>query len=220
MDKVVPLFDDEHQKVQMLLPWRLTGRLDAADDALVSRHLEVCRDCRAELAAEQLLRREFVELPFAGDEAWAKMGEAVRAEKRKARPAAWVARLIDRLREGFSPGWAPLVMAGQAVVLVIVGAVALRPALTPAPASPQYAALGAAPSAHAANLALILKPETSTGQMRADLAAIGGRVVDGPSEASVFLVEVKGAGRDAALKYLKGRPEVVMAEAIDAGARP
>ena len=57
--RILRLGGDEHDIVQLLLPWHDSGRLDAADTARVLAHLGGCARCQADLAWQRRLRGEF-----------------------------------------------------------------------------------------------------------------------------------------------------------------
>ena len=50
---IFPFEPDPHVAVQVLLPWHLTGRLEAAEDVAVREHLANCPECRTELVVER-----------------------------------------------------------------------------------------------------------------------------------------------------------------------
>ncbi len=209
---VIPLWGDAHARVNFLLPWFVTGRLEADDLAQVTAHLDQCPDCRAEAVIERRLMDEVQALPVEVEPGWALM--RARLDSRRPR-AGWLASLGRRLRGRAWVGWA---IAGQAVVLA-AGAVlvmAWRPTAPPA----LYRTLGSAPAASAGNMLVIFRPEAREVDLRAALLASHARLVDGPTAADAYVLSVPVHERARALTTLRGAASVVMAEPIDPAAPP
>lgn len=114
-----------------------------------------------------------------------------------------------------------LAVAAQAAVIAVTATVALnmqRSAPSNATsARADYIALGAAPKSSVANLMIIFDPKTPEGDMRAALNSVQARIVGGPTAAGAYLVQTPAAGRDAAVRSLQARDEVVMAQPLDSG---
>ena len=85
---------DEHREVQALLPWYVTGRLDADEQAQVRAHVEACADCQAEVRTEERLEAEVARLPLDVERGWADMRTRLAADAAPARrfrvPATWL----------------------------------------------------------------------------------------------------------------------------------
>jgi anti-sigma factor RsiW len=189
-DNIVPLFGDPHRDTQMLLPWYVSGRLDEADLALVESHLETCEECRAELQLERRLAGEVAALP---NEAIADIGlsPATKPLRRWRTVAPWV-------------GWA----AAAALAIVV-----LRP--SPAPQSPTYHTLSAAPPA--GDLVVIFRPDTTEAAMRGILRQSSASLVGGPTEADAYVLRAPRARLDRITASLRARHEVVLAEPVGQG---
>ena len=65
--------DEPHDQAEELLPWYATGQLDAADRALVEKHLASCARCQRQLAAERALIHEFQSLTPEIETGWAQL---------------------------------------------------------------------------------------------------------------------------------------------------
>ena len=203
MGKVIRLQDAEHQEVRLLLPWFATGRLEAADHARVKAHVAQCASCRDELRRERRLQAEVVDLPLAVDRGWAAMLERLQA------PPAEPRRLWRVARPWF--GWA--LAAGLGAVLV-AGVIWPR-----APTSPAlYHTLAEAPPLRPGNLVVLFQPSATEAQIRAALNASDARLVDGPTAADAYVLNVPATQRPKALAILRKTPQVVAAEPIDAPA--
>jgi anti-sigma factor RsiW len=224
MASIVQLFSDEHQKVQMLLPWYVSGTLDAQETASVEAHLQACPDCQAELASERLLKAEFAGIAVGADKSWSELRNRIAPEaRRRSAPTRLVSGLSDRM-SGLIKGWrrsAPWMQ--WAVGLQAAGLVAAAALF--GPASPMvmakanipaaYHVLGAAPGATAANLAVMFRPDATVSQVHDVLGGIDARVVDGPSSTGVYMLRVGVSARGQALSRLHAASIVQMAEPVD-----
>lgn len=183
-----------------LLPWYVTGRLSAEDQARVRAHVEACAECQAEVRTEERLEAEVARLPLDVERGWADMRQRLAADdagpaRRPRPPVTWL-------------GWGV-----AAALAVTVGVISLPQA------EPQaYRALGAAPAAVAAgNVVVVFLPETTERQMREALKASEARLVDGPTATNGYVLHVAPARRAAALATLRADRSVVVAEPLDAG---
>ncbi len=200
--RVIRFRGGQHREVQDLLPWYVTGKLEAAEREAVEAHLNVCAECREELAFQRELDVEIARLPLEVEQSWARMRRRIGEPGRRAFGGGAVA---------IAANWrtsAPWLLTGlvtlTAAWLLIVG----QPS--------RYHALGAAPPpAAAGNVAVIFRPETPEAQLRAALRSTHGRLVDGPTAADAYILAVPAAEREAALAGLRGRRDIVMAEPID-----
>lgn len=207
---------DDHDAVQTLMPWYVTGALDAADRAKVETHLIACAECQADLAIERRLDAEIGRLPIEAGQGWEQMLRRLEARPRR-RASAWLERLAAGVLGAWraSPPWLGWALAAQACLVVVAG-VALQTTAQPA----RYHTLGAAPGAQAGNVVVIFKPDTRESALRLALRSVDGRVVDGPTAADAYVLRVPAAGRPAALARLRGRADIVLAEPVDAGGPP
>jgi anti-sigma factor RsiW len=202
---------DPHQAAQQLLPWYWTGKLDAAEQALVEAHLDECGECRADLGTEPGLKAALDLTSPEAASGWASLQARVErstpAPRRRRRPA-WTA--TGRL---FRPERLKWVVAAQFAALVVL-AVAALPDSTPAREG-QYRALGDAAGARSGNVLAMFRPQTSEAAMRHALQANGARLVDGPTPAGAYLLDVPGGETGRQLAGLRSNPNVTMAEPIE-----
>lgn len=123
----------EREEIEMLLPWYVTGRLDAADTARVDAFLASHPDMRSQLA----LAREEQSATVAGNEAiHARLGSADAILAAAATPAdraqSWLSQVVASAKTLFNaptPGavrWA----AAAAAVIICLQAAALGTLLT------------------------------------------------------------------------------------------
>jgi anti-sigma factor RsiW len=187
--------------VQELLPWYVTGRLEADEQARVRAHVETCAECQAEVRMEERLEAEVARLPLDVERGWADMRARLAVEAAPARrlrvPMTWL-------------GWA--VAASLAATIGVISLPKVGPQAEPG----AYHALGAAPAA-AGNVVVVFLPETTERRMREVLKASEARLVDGPTAANGYVLRVAPARRTAALAMLRADKAVVVAEPLDAG---
>jgi len=209
---VVHLDPEGHAKVQALLPWFVTGRLDATERAEVEAHLAGCPRCRAELALErQLHATQSVPEPGGDvDRGWASMRRRIDAGALAARRSVGTAG--RPAGPGPSAGWR-WALAAQFAMIVLLAAALLLPRLD----GERYRGLGAAVAP--ANAVVMFSPDATEAQMRAALRESDARLVGGPTVAHAYLLALPVAD-DATLARLREQPGVTLAEALRAGAAP
>jgi hypothetical protein len=210
MGQVMTFPADRHQEVQLLLPWHSTGKLDEAEQALVEAHLAECELCRADVGAEPALRAA-LDLASPVTSGWAALEARVRRAspepRRTARP--WLAAGRRLMR----PERLKWVVAAQFAALVVLGVAAL-PDSPPAARDGPYRVLGDAAAARSGNVLAMFRPEASEAALRHSLQASGARLVDGPTAAGAYLLDVPGGENGRPLAALRHDPSVTMAEPI------
>jgi len=214
--RIISLHGDLHDDACALLPWYVTGRLDAEDAARVEAHLPTCAQCQADLAAERRLQAALggLETPAGDPDA----GFAALSQRLSPRPTRLRARMgrLGQQWQGSAP-WLRWAVAAQLTLLVLAGAALLSP--HPAQA-PQYRTLGSAPASASANIVVVFRPDVRESELRQALRDSQARLVDGPTAADGYLLHVDPAGRAAAVGRLRQDKAVVLAEPIDAGDKP
>ena len=209
MGRILPFTGDPHRETLDLIPWLISGRLEAQEQARVEAHLSTCADCARELAAERELAGAVAELPIATGVSWSAMRDRLDA-------AARVAEI-----KPYRPAWRRFTLkqigafaAAQAALLAAAVSITAR---TAAPVAP-YHALGAAPVAAPGNVIVIFRPDLRESDMRRLLKDNDARLVDGPTAANAYVLHIPDAERAAALTRLHGDAAVVLAEPIDTAA--
>lgn len=210
MARIIRLHDDNHWELQRLLPWYVTGRLDPAEHARVEAHLQGCEECREEVRFERTLADTVKDLPLDAEVGWRRLERRLKAEP--PRRGGGSAALRTGAQWG---GWAL-----AACALVAAGVTALTRAPQQQTAPGQYRALGAAQSVTPGNLVVIFRPDTPESGIRAELTAVNARIVDGPTAADAYVLQVPAVQRPGALAKLRARPNIVLAEPVDPGAAP
>jgi len=198
--------DEPHDQAEELLPWYATGQLDAADRALVEKHLASCARCQRQLAAERALIHEFQSLTPEIETGWAQLRGRIVAQPRSGpRLGAALAEFWELLKR---PAVAALATAQ--VAFVAIGATILQWS-----SQPTYVALGSAPVAGSANVIVMFRPEAREADLRGVLATSGAALVGGPTEADAYLLHVPANARPAALEKLRKDSNVTLAQPID-----
>ncbi len=198
--------DQPHDQAEELLPWYATGQLDAADRALVEKHLASCARCERQLAAERALIHEFQGLTPEIDTAWAKLrGRIVNQPRSRPGIGAALAELWELLKR---PAVAALATAQ--VAFLAIGATILQWS-----SQPTYVALGSAPVAASANVIVMFRPEVREAELRGALESSGASLVGGPTEADAYLLHVPPNARPAAVEKLQKNANVTLAQPID-----
>ena len=217
--RIIPL-QGEHEEAQALLPWYVTGALDPADRAKVAAHLGACHECQAELRLERRLGDEVADLPFETEQGWNTLRARldVGAPRRmRGSLRAWLGAALAQARQQWraAPPWLGWALGAQGAVLVVVAVMAAPPVQTD-----RYHALGAAPPSAAGNVVVIFRPDTPEAALRATLRASRARLVDGPTAADAYMLNVPAGERQAILARLRGQADIVLAEPVDSAAAP
>jgi len=217
--RIIPLRGEPHERIQSLLPWFVTGRLDAAE---VEAHLSTCPECRAEERLERRLEAQVTAIGMDVEQGWSRLRARLNLVP-PARRAGPLARLTAAWRNRRPSGrlawlgWAMAVQVGLLALLLVLVSPLIRDGVR---VHGSYRALGAAPTPRAANAIIMFRPDTPERDLRAALLADGARLVDGPTAAGVYELHVPAATRAALLATLRRRAGVVMAEPIDAAGSP
>jgi len=107
-------------------------------------------------------------------------------------------------------------MVAQLAVIVLLGGVIA--AMSTDLGAP-YRTLGAADSAGpaTASLVVVFDPSTTELDLRRMVRAVGARIVDGPTQANAYLLDVPPEATEQALRNLKAERRVVLVEPLAAG---
>jgi len=213
--RIISLHGDEHDGIGMLLPWYVTGRLDANERGRVEAHLRGCVACQTDLEAERRLHAvvaDRIDTDGDADAGWTRIRRQVTAEPLPPRAAVvprWWA----------NPVWLRGLIAAQFVLLVIGAGWFVQSMGRPQPAPPQYHALSSAPVMPHGNIIVVFSPDASERRLRDILRASHARLVDGPTAADAYILSVPQAQRTEALARLRDDTAVMVAEPIDGDGR-
>ena len=196
---------DQHEQAQMLLPWFANGTLDASEAAMVEAHLAQCEACSEELAECIAMRELYAAMPVQG------------TPQQSAPLRAGNVTPIRGLRRGLSSGW------GRAAGAAVAAAAALTLIVVVTPSerdSGEYRLLGSNSGDRSGNAIVLFSPDTAERDLRAALEGADAKVVDGPTASGAYIVRVPAETRADALEQLRGLPQVVLAEPVDAAGGP
>lgn len=193
----------------MLLPWRVNGTLEPAEADWFDAHLAECAECRADLAANLALRDQVAGLPAELPTGRTRVFDRLEAARPRSAPV-W-----GLFRRRIALGWA---LAGQTAFAAV--AVALFLAVSGDRPEAGYELLGSASETAQGNVIVLFAPDTAERDIRAALGSAGGRLVDGPTASGAWMVRVPDIERGAAIERLRGMPQVILAEPIDARDSP
>ncbi len=207
-----------HHDAEELLPWYVTGQLEADDLEFVETHLRSCAHCRRQLAFERRMVDEFAGLTPEIDTGWARLKQRLEAPEPRAVLATAPVRqgFWDRITNDAAAFWQTLSRpAVAALATAQVAFVAIAGTVLFSLSQPSYQALGSAPPPRSANVIAMFRADTTEAQMRDLLRANGATLVGGPTSADAFLLRVAPASRREALARLRSDRHVLMAQPID-----
>lgn len=216
--RILRLGGDEHDIVQLLLPWYDSGRLDAAEAARVAAHLGTCSRCQADVAWQRQLRGALssaesargADAPAADvDRGWAALRDRLDLDRSTARRAPPPPRKPSRT----ATAWWRWLLAAQSAV--IVGLAVLVVVMLPR--DDAYRALGSANRAADASIVVVFRPDANEAQIRQALRDSEARLVDGPTVTGAYLLAVAPARHTAAIDRLRHEAAVLRVESLAAG---
>lgn len=209
MARIIRFTRDRHEEVRVLLPWYVTGRLDADERARLEAHLRDCPGCQAALRQERQLASAACELPLEADQGWTELRQRIEAQA-EPRPLRRIARMLA------APGLIGWTLVAQFLVAVLIVGLA-----APISQRPRYHALGAPPPPAAVGDAVVIfRPEAKVAEFSRALRASGARLVDGPTEADAYVLAIPLERRSAALARLRADSAVALAEPLEPAERP
>ena len=214
-DRVIRIDAAAHKVADVLLPWLVNETLEGDELAFVRRHLEVCPECRQEV--EWL--RELHAACIAG-EAMPGASGAFRNLRRELQAPSEGRDSIARLRRtrGRTPRWWQWAVAAEFAVIVVLGGLLLTSTEGPV----LYRTLGAgnAGKPAAGSLVVVFDPATSQAEVQRILRSAGARIVDGPTHANAYVLEVPVGQTDRAAQAIKAERAALFLEPLGpAGAR-
>jgi len=201
-----------HKVVDALLPWYVNGTLEDDEREYVRVHLEECEQCRQEVVWLRDLHaacRAAKSVPGATD--------PLRNLRRQLETRSTKRGLPARLRHAWrdSNVWTRWgAAASLALIVVMLAMPVLREVGEPA----LYRTLGASNTAvHASgSLVVVFDPATTEAELRRVLREADARLVDGPTRANAYILDIPIAKRQDALRTLRSERAVVLAERLDA----
>jgi anti-sigma factor RsiW len=195
--------DPVHRATQELLPWYVNGTLEGDERAQVEAHLSACLPCRRELEAQRALQTALSVSPRDPEltQALARMHVHLDAAERGP-----LLGLMRRLWHGSHPLLRGALALQLVVILGLAAALALRP-----PA--EYRTLSSQPAGtqERTGIAVIFNDGRGEQEVRNLLAQLRLRIVDGPTDAGAYTLEVDAGRRDAVVAALSRHAAVRLA---------
>jgi hypothetical protein len=205
--RVLQLDPAAHKVADVLLPWFVNGTLEGDELAFVQRHLDQCGSCQREV--EWL--RELHAACLAG-EADPGASSALRSLRRQLEQPR--RGPVARLRHLWGGGraWSQWVIATQLVVIIAFGAWLLPTLDSPA----LYRTLGASSgnASPTGNLVVVFDPTTTEADLRRMLRDAGARIVDGPTQANAYVLDVPAQRLGPAIQALRAEHAAVLVEQL------
>jgi anti-sigma-K factor RskA len=200
-------FDDpEHHQASELLPWLVNGTLNGLERTRVERHVAECVACSQEVDSLRVVEA-VVAHDDEGDRQSTQALARIKARLQRAEPKPGARSISSQWRET-SP-WVRYAIAAQFVVVAILGA-----ALLHQPTPQYYRGLGAVSKSAGpeSGLVVVFSETVSQRDMRDLLLRLHARIVDGPSPAGAYTLQVPQDDQAAALAVLRHTSWVVFAE--------
>ena len=201
MSEVLRLDSATHRVVDVLLPWFVNGTLEGEERSLVERHLERCERCRREVEWLRELHAACAVVAAPGG------SPAVGQLHQRLMEPPTAVQLMAARRQRVHP-WSGAVIAAQLAVILVLGALVVGSDESRAP----YRTLSAAASS--ASLVVVFDPAATEADFRRSLRAAGARIVDGPTQANAYLLDVPADTREHAMRTLKADRHVVLVESL------
>lgn len=192
-----------HRRAWEAIPWRVNGRIDDAERAVLEAHLRECRDCRDELALQERVRDELARQPGPAadiDASLARLWQRIDAQDAM-RPAADPARTWVR--------WLAAAVIVESVALAaLIGA-------NVGGAAPEYRTFSTPPAAGAPAIRAVFAADLPLGELQALLERAHLQIVAGPTGLGVYTLAPRPEGHhEAALDLLRADARVRFAEPI------
>ena len=208
MDEFVMI--NEHEEIEMLLPWYVTGQLDAAEKAQVDAHIAGCADCRLLLAEEWALKAKIASLPTVVPEF--KLPRGSENDRSTIASHAWQSTRQTVSRWAAKPLRVAAFAAAQAAMLLIVFQLAQ---LTTEPTAP-YRTLSSGEAAIKANAIVMFDANTREAEFRKILIDTNSIIVGGPTESNVYYLHIEPSVRNITLESFRANSMILLAQPIDA----
>jgi hypothetical protein len=212
---------NEHARAVELLTWKVNGRLAGSEADWLEAHLEVCGECRRELAGQWAIRDAIAREPtveFAPQASFNRLWARIEQDGREALPPA-AGAATRRRRRGWAAGrWTRAALGAQAVLIALLGGALWRGSADNR-AQIYRTVTDEAPAAAAAQpvIKAIFDDRVRLGDVQDILASAGVTVASGPSAAGVYTlvaVDAKAAPlTPATIARLRADPRVRFAEA-------
>jgi hypothetical protein len=218
-----------HRHAWEMIPWILNGSASEAQTRSAQEHLRQCADCREAFAFEQQLREAMMQPQTNlsdAEEGWqrlcARLDSTPESQKHWRETSRQPMRTRTRASGGIPVRWLAAAVIVEALALGAIVTASWINGAGRQPASAYHTlsrpeAVSAAPT-----IRMVLAPGMTLEQFRVLLNNAHLQVVAGPGEAGVWSLapteDATTVATEAALRELRGNPQVRFAEPIGAGA--
>ena len=194
-----------HKVVDALLPWYVNGTLEGDELEGVRRHLGECELCRREAEWLRELHAACVAAESVPGAPNAFHGLRRRLEAPPPGKRSDAPRVASR-------SWTRWALAASVAVALALGASVLRDTSAPT----LYRTLGASGGSAQASgsMIVVFDPATTEAELRRILRSADARVVDGPTQANAYVLDVPAGERQSALRALRSQRAVVLEEQL------
>jgi anti-sigma factor RsiW len=201
-----------HKVADVLLPWFVNGTLEGEELVFVQRHLEECVRCRQEVEWLRELRAACI-----AGEAMPGASAAFRNLRRELDEPTKGRDSLARLRRSWSRVrlWSRWTIAVQFAVIIGLGTLLLSGTDGPAVYRTLAARTAGAPAT--GSLVVVFDPAITEAEVRRILRDARARIVDGPTQANAYVLEVPPGQTDQAAQTLRRERAAVLVERLGAG---
>ena len=197
-----------HSTADALLPWYVNGTLRGEELAFVELHVRGCRQCQAEI--------DWLRQVFAACAALSPLEEETATPPTLARDArsvsSWSGPMGITAGWRASPPWVRGLLAAQLAAIAVLGTtVAIEVGN-----KPDYQTLGTVSRSQPPGSAVVVvfDPAAPEAEIQRIVAGAGGRIVDGPTAANAYVLELPPALSNGALRSLRAEALVRLAEPL------
>ena len=216
---------DTHAETWALLPWLANGRIAAEDREWVEAHVQVCAECRAELAAQRMVATQVQRdegaspSPAASDEqrSFNKLWARIEASESVNPIATGTSDGVSAPRSSRTVRWLAAAVVVQAIGLGVLG-VAMRGT---GAARPDFVTVAAVePRLNAPAVRLVFAPEASMATINTLLAHQELTIVSGPGASGNFTAVLSadavasGATAESVAAVISKDPNVSFAQPV------
>jgi hypothetical protein len=216
---------DTHAEAWALLPWLANGRVAPEDREWLEAHVQVCAECRAELASQRLVashvnrEESAVPQPAASEEqrSFNKLWARIEASETAAVPATGTTGVaVPVPRSSRTVRWLAAAVVVQAIGLAMLGLT-----LNNRTTGDGFVTVSKLePRLHAPGVSLAFAPDTSMGTVNTLLTHQGLSLVAGPGDQGNYRAELSadavasGATAESVAAVLSKDPNVTFAQPI------
>jgi len=209
--RVLPFDASSHASADALLPFYVNATLRGEEFAFVDQHVRACEKCQREV---EWLRKIFADLATDPVLQCAPRTATVSGSRQNFNDHGIRGNWRARIQEGFrtTPPWTRWLLAAQVAAIAILGTCLLTDARDVA----SYRTLGAPnPSAQLKGaIAVMFDSGITESEMQRIIFGVGARIVDGPTQAGVFVLEIPEERAPLALQALRNERGVRLAERL------